>query len=69
MPRGFAAMSKERLREIASKGGKASQAGNGHRWNKEEAIRAGVKGGSVTSRNRLHMIEAGRKGGLARKAS
>ena len=63
-------MSKEKLRAIASKGGKRSQAsGNGHRWNEEEARVAGLKGGASLSRNREHMVEAGRKGGLARKAS
>ena len=67
--RGFAAMSKERLKAISSKGGKRSQAGNGHRWDSEEARIAGIKGGTAISRNREHMVEAGRKGGLARKAS
>lgn len=59
-------MSKERLRAIASKGGKrAQEAGTGHRWDAKEARLAGIKGGAVTSSNREHMVEAGRKGGLA----
>lgn len=44
--RGFAAMSKERVREIASKGGKAGHAyGTAHRFTSEEAKEAGRKGG------------------------
>lgn len=48
--RGFAVMSPERQREIASRGGKASHApGNhGHTWTKEEARVAGRKGGRVS---------------------
>ena len=70
MSRGFASMSKDRLRAVASKGGKKSQAGNGHRWDSEEARLAGLKGGAVTSRDREHMSSIGRKGGqVAKKAS
>ena len=44
--RGFAAMSEERQREIASKGGKAAHAkGTAHQFTSEEARRAGRKGG------------------------
>ncbi len=44
-PRGLAAMSPERRREIASKGGRASQArGTAHQWTAEEASAAGKKG-------------------------
>ncbi len=47
--RGFAAMSAEKRREIAVKGGKASQAkGTAHRWTREEATEAGRKGGKVS---------------------
>lgn len=47
--RGFASMSPERQREIASKGGRAAhQKGTGHEWTKEEAQKAGRKGGLVT---------------------
>jgi uncharacterized protein len=44
-PRGLAAMSPERRREIASKGGRTSQArGTAHQWTPEEASTAGKKG-------------------------
>ena len=43
--RGLAAMSPERRREIASKGGRTSQArGTAHQWTAEEASVAGKKG-------------------------
>ena len=46
--RGFASMSPEKKREIASKGGKAAHAlGTAHKWTSEEAQAAGRKGGSV----------------------
>jgi uncharacterized protein len=69
MARGFAAMDKAKLRAASSKGGKISQARNGHRWDKEEARMAGLKGGAKTAQNHEHMVSAGRKGGLAKKAS
>ncbi len=44
-PKGLAAMSPERRREIASKGGRTSQAnGTAHQWTAEEASAAGKKG-------------------------
>jgi uncharacterized protein len=44
--RGFAAMSPERQREIASKGGRAAhEQGVAHQWNSDEARQAGRKGG------------------------
>jgi general stress protein YciG len=47
--RGFAAMSPERQREIASKGGKAAHAqGTAHEWNSKSAADAGRKGGQVS---------------------
>jgi general stress protein YciG len=43
--RGLATMSPERRREIASKGGRTSQArGTAHQWTAEEASAAGKKG-------------------------
>ncbi len=49
--RGFAAMSPETQRRIASEGGKASHAsGRGHRFTAEEARDAGRKGGLVSRR-------------------
>lgn len=44
--RGFGSMSKEKQREIASKGGRAAhEKGTAHEWTREEAIEAGRKGG------------------------
>ena len=49
--RGFASMSSEKKREIASKGGKAAHAlGTAHKWTSEEAQAAGRKGGKATAR-------------------
>jgi len=43
---GFASMSQEQRRAIASLGGKAAHAqGKAHTWTREEAQRAGRKGG------------------------
>jgi uncharacterized protein len=60
--RGFASMSPERQREIASKGGRAAhEKGTAHEWTPEEARRAGRKGGQVSrgGRGRLPDGEAG----------
>ncbi len=47
--RGFASMSKEKQREIASKGGKAAHSqGTAHEWTIEEARVAGRKGGQAS---------------------
>jgi general stress protein YciG len=49
--RGFASMSPEKKREIASKGGKAAhQLGTAHKWTSEEARIAGQKGGKISRR-------------------
>lgn len=51
--RGFAAMSPETQRRIASEGGKASHAsGRGHRFSADEARDAGRKGGKVSRRGK-----------------
>jgi general stress protein YciG len=51
--RGFAAMSPERQREIASQGGRAAhQQGVAHQWNAAEAKEAGKKGGQISGRRR-----------------
>ncbi len=51
--RGFAAMSNDRRREIASMGGKAAHAsGNAHEFSSDEARRAGRKGGLARAKNR-----------------
>src|SRR5579883_592499 len=62
--RGFASMDAEKLREIASKGGKAAhEKGTAHEFDSEEAREAGRKGGETVSQDREHMAEIGRKGG------
>jgi general stress protein YciG len=54
--RGFAAMSPERQRQIASQGGRAAhQQGVAHQWNPTEAKEAGRKGGRASGdRRRLN---------------
>jgi general stress protein YciG len=50
--RGFASMSQEKQREIASKGGKAAhESGNAHEFTSSEAREAGRKGGVARSNN------------------
>jgi general stress protein YciG len=47
--RGFASMSPEKQREIASKGGRAAHAkGTAHEWTSDEARSAGRKGGQIS---------------------
>jgi general stress protein YciG len=47
--RGFASMSEEQQREIASKGGKAAhEKGTAHEFSHEEAVEAGRKGGQAS---------------------
>lgn len=51
--RGFAVMDPARVREIASKGGKAAhQAGTAHEFTRDEAREAGRKGGKAPHRSR-----------------
>ena len=65
--RGFAAMDAGMQREIASLGGKAAHAeGTAHEFTPKEASAAGRKGGHAVSRDRKHMAEIGRIGGLHR---
>jgi len=62
--RGFAGMSEERQRSVASQGGKAAHAGGrAHTFDVEEAREAGRKGGAAVSKDRQHMSEIGAKGG------
>lgn len=50
-PKGFAAMSTEKRRHIASLGGKAGHAlGVSHEWTPQEASEAGKKGGRISRR-------------------
>lgn len=52
--RGFAAMSPERQREIASQGGRAAhQQGVAHEWSADEARAAGKKGGQASGKRRM----------------
>lgn len=58
--RGFRAMSPEKQREIAGKGGRAAHAqGKAHQWNSESAAIAGRKGGSVSRGGRGRVPEEG----------
>lgn len=62
--RGFASLSPERRKEIASKGGKnAHMKGKAHKFNSDTAREAGKKGGQSVSQDREYMSEIGRKGG------
>jgi uncharacterized protein len=59
--RGFASMSPEKQREIASKGGRAAhEKGTAHEWTADEARAAGRKGGQISrgGRGRLVPISA-----------
>jgi general stress protein YciG len=55
--RGFAAMTPEKQREIARKGGMAVSE------NRQHMSEIGRKGGEAVSQNRDHMAEIGREGG------
>jgi len=58
--RGFASMSPEKQREIASKGGRAAhEKGTAHEWTADEARSAGRKGGQVSRGGRGRLIVAG----------
>lgn len=67
--KGFAAMSQEKRREIAGKGGRAAhKLGTAHKFTPEEARKAGRKGGRAAHRkgtahrfSRGEAQEAGRK--------
>jgi general stress protein YciG len=56
--RGFASMSSDKQREIASKGGRAAhQKGTAHRWTSDEARAAGRKGGLISRGGRGRLGE------------
>ena len=60
--RGFASMSPDKQREIASKGGRAAhEKGTAHEWTPDEARNAGRKGGQISrgGRGRLMPSSAG----------
>ena len=55
-PRGFAAMDRRLVTEIARKGGRAAHAaGTAHEFTSEEARLAGGKGGRATHENRRRL--------------
>ena len=55
--RGFASMSPEKQREIASKGGRAAhEKGTAHEWTPDEARSAGRKGGQISRGGRGRLI-------------
>src|SRR5215472_7996748 len=57
-PRGFAAMDRKLVSEIARKGGKAAHsAGTAHEFTSEEARVAGRKGGRATHAKRRKLVE------------
>ena len=65
--RGFAGMTPDKKRRIASLGGQtAHRRGVAHQFTKEEARAAGKKGGYRVSQDRAHMVAIGRQGGLRR---
>lgn len=58
--RGFAAMTPEQRRAIASKGGKSAHAkGVAHHWTRETAVAAGRKGGKISRGRRGRLPENG----------
>lgn len=55
--RGFASMSADKQREIASKGGRAAhEKGTAHEWTADEARSAGRKGGQVSRGGRGRLV-------------
>ena len=55
--RGFASMSPEKQREIASKGGRAAhEKGTAHEWTPDEARNAGRKGGQISRGGRGRLM-------------
>jgi general stress protein YciG len=64
--RGFASMSREKQREIASKGGRAAhQKGTAHEWTSEEARSAGRKGGQISRGGRGRLVTPLDESGMA----
>ena len=67
-PRGFAAMSPEKQREVARRGGRAAhERGTAHEFSLDEAREAGRRGGLAVARDRAYMSKIGREG--ARKSA
>ena len=62
--RGFASMSPEKQREIASKGGRAAhEKGTAHEWTADEARAAGRKGGQISRGGRGRLVSTSTEGG------
>jgi general stress protein YciG len=60
--RGFALMDREKLQELARRGGQTAHAvGTAHEWTSAEAREMGRKGGLAVSANRAHMRELSRR--------
>ncbi|MEP6916944.1 MAG: KGG domain-containing protein [Acidobacteriota bacterium] len=56
--RGFASMTPEKQREIASKGGRAAHMkGTAHEWTSDEARSAGRKGGQISRGGRGRLVD------------
>jgi len=67
MKRGFANMDPNRVKAIASKGGKSAHAkGTAYKFDPAKASEYGRQGGLATSKDRAHMAEIGRKGAKVR---
>ena len=65
--KGFALLSPEQRKAIASKGGSVAQAnGNANRFTAEQAQVAGQKGGKSVSQDRAHLQKIGRVGAINR---
>lgn len=64
--KGFAALDKDRMSEIARAGGiMAHIRGAAHEFTPEEAVAAGKKGGAALAQDREYMSEIGKRGGRA----
>ena len=65
--RGFGSWDKAKQQAVARKGGLAAHAsGKAHEWTPEAAREAGRIGGEIVARDRKHMSEIGRRGGISR---
>lgn len=55
--RGFACMTTDKQKEIASKGGRAAhEKGTAHEWTSDEARQAGRKGGQISHGGGRHSV-------------
>ena len=57
--RGFASMERNKLRQVASEGGRAAhKKGSAHQWTQEEAQAAGRKGGLAAAHRKQTLSSA-----------